>query len=488
MSLAKYNNTRIGKISLLIKATLNLIPDARNAIQKPATIPFILKSAYRAHIMLVFLLIFLIFLAPIIADFITTTAFPPDSSTKLFGLIENQHTNPLKGPADVFILAVLWIISIASSLLYLWFHIPVGLARANVRARKLLDLSDNDLGQKGNQKRLEKALSLATDTELESQLLSRLQNETLIDNPPVSIIKQEIGTAFNPNSNKRESLSKELGPQGRYSLGTQLGKGAMGVVYRAWDNVLDRKIAIKQLPLALSADNEYALRFRREAKALARLTHPNIVQVYDFIEDGLHLWMTLEFVEGGDLASYLKGNNSLTVQENIGIIILIAEGLAYAHDQGIIHRDLKPANILLTKEHEPKITDFGIAKVSQASHMTEAGTVLGSPRYMSPEQCSGGHVDSRTDIYALGISLYELLSGKAPFEGDTSSVMARQIVEQPKPLSEIVSGIPLEIEILNSRMLAKNPDDRPSNMKEVIDLLLICRNTMISKESPQLHR
>jgi serine/threonine-protein kinase len=222
----------------------------------------------------------------------------------------------------------------------------------------------------------------------------------------------------------------------------------MGVVCQAWDNVLDRKIAIKQLANVFSGDEAYTTRFRREAKTLARLIHSNIVQVYDLIVERGNLWMALEYVDGGNLSSYLKDKGFLSVSEAANIVIPVAEGLAYAHNQGIIHRDLKPANILLTKEHVPKISDFG-----------------------SPEQCSGGSVDARSDIYSLGITLYELLTGKVPFEGDTSSVLARQIVEEPTPLSEVLSDISVELEKLILQMLAKSPDQRPADMPTMIGLL-----------------
>jgi hypothetical protein len=487
MNLPKYKPILADRIGQLISAIRNLLPHARNAVRKPATIPYILLPAYRAHITLGILLIFLIFLAPIIVDFITKTTFPPDTSKKLFGLIKNQRVNPLKGLADLFILAILWTVSIGSTLLYLWFHIPDGLARANARAKKLVDLADNSTNLSRRQKLLQRALSKVTDTQIESQISLKLQTGPMHDNPPSSEGETQINTSLNFKSESGVSQPTDIGPQGRYTLGPQLGKGAMGVVYQAWDNVLDRKIAMKQLTLVLSGDEEYVSRFRREAKALARLTHANVVQVYDLIEDGCHLWMTLEYVDGGNLASYLKIKGCLSIKEAIDIVIPVADGLAYAHSQGIVHRDLKPANILLTKEQKPKISDFGIAKMSRSSQLTQVGSVLGSPRYMSPEQCSGGSVDMRTDIYALGITLYELLTGKVPFEGDTSSVLARHIVEQPQPLSEIISDSPSEVENLILCMLAKNPDDRAADMEEVRDSLSMCRDIISSSKQSQLH-
>jgi serine/threonine protein kinase len=154
----------------------------------------------------------------------------------------------------------------------------------------------------------------------------------------------------------------------------------------------------------------------------------------------------------------------------------VAEGLAHAHGQGIVHRDLKPSNILLTSKRVPKISDFGIAKLSQSSMLTQVGSVLGSPRYMSPEQCSGNSVDAKTDIYSLGITLYELLTGNVPFEGDTSSVMARQIIERPQPLSDHLDHIPADVESLILSMLAKSPGDRPADMMSIADRLSKYRN------------
>jgi serine/threonine-protein kinase len=271
------------------------------------------------------------------------------------------------------------------------------------------------------------------------------------------------------------------GLSGRYSLGQKLGKGAMGIVYRARDTVLDRNVALKQLAFRLAEDDEYAVRFRQEAKALARLTHPNVVQVFDLIEDGGKLWMVLEFVSGGDLASYLKKSGRLSIDSAVSLVLAVAEGLAYAHGQGIVHRDLKPANILLTDDLIPKISDFGIAKLTQSSGLTEVGAVLGSPPYMSPEQCSGGAVDARADVYALGITLYELLSGKVPFEGDTASVLTRQIVESPIALSQLRADIPENLERVVHQMLAKKPEDRPENMATVKERLSPFREESIAE-------
>jgi hypothetical protein len=467
----------------LVAAARDVIPSARIVIRKPGAMAYILLDAHRTQLVLGVVLIFLMFLAPPIVDSFTGTLFPPETSTKVFGLIKTQQANPAKEVLEVIIMTTLWLVSIISALLLFWLHIPAGLARANARARILLVAGDRQANLAKSRDLYKRALAIATEHELEFELDARLKkgkpsgvSSTGQDEVTVLTRLGQVGDddalagTFQP-AIKNNAHQTQPGLNQRYILGPELGRGAMGAVFLARDDVLDRQVAIKQLSLVLSGEEEYTLRFRQEARALARLTHHNIVQVYDLIEEGGRLWMVLEYIDGGDLASYLKEKGRLAIDEAAMTIIPVAEGLAFAHGQGIVHRDLKPANILLTKSREPKISDFGIAKLSQSTNLTQVGSVLGSPPYMSPEQCSGDLVDARTDIYALGITLYELLSGKRPFEGETSSVMAKQIIEPPPPLSDLLENIPPELESLIMRMLAKRTAERPSDINEVIAAL-----------------
>jgi serine/threonine protein kinase len=460
MSLQGFVHPLVACIRRLAVRAEEVVPHARVAVRQPATLAYILATARRAQITLGLSLVLLIFVAPGLVDSLTGWLFPPETAKKVFGLIQMQQANPLKGIAYTVIMTVLWVASMSSSLLLLWFHIPKALGKAKDRGNHPPSDNTNRADDSGSETQIDS-----------STVLTRGESDARAEtSQPAS---------------RHDATGPTVGQSGRYTLGAELGKGAMGVVYEAWDTVLDRKIAIKQLSIVFSGDEEYASRFRQEAKALARLTHPNVVQVYDLIEGGAKLWMALEFVGGGDLGSYLKSEGRLSVAEAVKIIVPVAEGLAYAHSQGVVHRDLKPANILLTGESVPKISDFGIAKLSQSSGLTQVGSVLGSPPYMSPEQCSGGSVDMRTDIYSLGITLYELLTGKVPFEGDTSSVLARHIVEPPAPLSEDLPDIPSRLESAVLQMLAKAADERPPNMAAVIALLSPFEDESISASRVQ---
>lgn len=457
----------------LISSIKETLPDARKAVKKPLLMGYLLLTAHRAQIISVLLFSFLIFLAPVIVDKVTVTIFPPETSKKILGLVTVQQKNPLEDAAYVFIMTILWMSSIGSALLLFLFEIPKGLSRANALSLRLVKRADNNADQSRRRMLYRLALMLTTDAQLESQVTSSLRDSAILDSQQNAGNMTSIDAAADSQRRirKKSSPSPTIGPQGRYKLGPELGKGAMGVVYQGWDNVLERKIAIKQLASVFSKDEAYVARFRREAKTLARLIHPNIVQVYDLILENGNLWMALEYVEGGNLSSYLEKKKVLAVEETSGIAIPVAQGLAHAHNRGIVHRDLKPANILLTKDHVPKISDFGIAKISQASELTQVGSVLGSPIYMSPEQCSGSPVDFRADIYSLGVTLYKLLTGKVPFEGEASTVMARHIFEKPPTLSEIRDGISSDMEKLILQMLAKSPDGRPSSMNAVVERL-----------------
>jgi len=267
-----------------------------------------------------------------------------------------------------------------------------------------------------------------------------------------------------------DSGSVRLGPANRYRLLRELGRGGMGVVYHAEDTVLQREVALKELPLHLGARSELAARFRQEARVLAKLSHPHIVQVHDLIEDDGRLWIALEFVRGGTLADAMKfGGGALPWREVVGYGRQIAEGLAFAHAQGVVHRDIKPMNVLVTDGHPPvaKLTDFGLARMVESTEHTVPGSLLGSARYMSPEQVAGRAADARSDLYALGVTFFELLTGRVPFDGEFTAVLARHANEAPPDVRTLAPEVPDALATLVAAMLAKAPEDRPQNAEHI---------------------
>ena len=217
---------------------------------------------------------------------------------------------------------------------------------------------------------------------------------------------------------------------GRYEIVAELGKGAMGVVYRANDPMLNRAVAIKTINMA-EAENEgvaeYEARFYQEAKAAGGLNHPNIVIIYDIGRSGNLVYMAMEYVEGKELRELLTEGQSLPVVQAVDIAAQVADGLAYAHQHHVIHRDIKPANILITSDGRAKIADFGIARMRSAETRTQTGVIMGSPKYISPEQVVGKRADHRSDIFSLGVILYQCLTGTTPFNGDGLSALMYQI-------------------------------------------------------------
>ncbi len=249
---------------------------------------------------------------------------------------------------------------------------------------------------------------------------------------------------------------------GRYKVLDRVGKGGMGVLYRGIDPVLDREVAIKVMLMDFSDDAEQMRpRFYREARASAKLQHPNIVTVFEFAEEENTPFIVMEFLRGTSLAQRVNSPVPLTVVEKIGIVAQLCSALGYAHEQGVIHRDVKPANVFLLNDGSVKLLDFGIAKVT-SSTLTREGDVLGSASYMSPEQVSGSEaVDGRSDIFSAGVLLYELLSGKKPFHAEQpTGIIMKILQEDPPPLDQVVPGLPAQLVAAVHKALAKKPADR----------------------------
>jgi serine/threonine-protein kinase len=258
---------------------------------------------------------------------------------------------------------------------------------------------------------------------------------------------------------------------GRYKILRIVGRGAMGVVYEAIDPDIDRVVAIKTINLMLSPEEmaQYEARFKQEIKAAGRLNHPNIVTIYDVGKTDNMAYMAMEFITGCELKDLLKEGHALPVDVALDIVAQAAEGLAFAHSRDIIHRDVKPANIMLLENEDgivAKITDFGIARMPASAVKTMTGMVMGSPRYMSPEQVVGRHLSARSDIFSLGVVLYEALTGVAPFESDTiSSIMYQTVHVAQQPPSSLNPELGPELDAIIAKALAKSPDDRFESMK-----------------------
>ena len=270
--------------------------------------------------------------------------------------------------------------------------------------------------------------------------------------------------------------TRKLKQLGRYRIQDELGRGAMGVVYKAHDPVLDRTVALKTIVLDDEADEreDFHSRFFLEAKAAARLNHPALITIYDFGEEDGLAYMAMELLKGKELSTRME-SSSLPVREAVAIAEQVAEGLAYAHDGGVIHRDIKPSNIMLLPNGRIKIMDFGVARIKVSELKTQLGTRLGTPKYMSPEQSTGGKLDHRTDIFSLGIVLYEMLTGAKLFRGDSlTNVLHNVATFEPPPPSRIKPEVTHLLDLVIKRAMEKKPSDRYSSAWEMVDDLRHC--------------
>lgn len=248
-----------------------------------------------------------------------------------------------------------------------------------------------------------------------------------------------------------------------YEIVAEIGRGGMATVYKALQPSLKRYVALKVLPPYFAHDEEFVARFKHEALAVAKLRHPNIVQVYDFHEEEQWLYLAMEYVPGGSLKEWLSKEKRLSIKAAVKIVMEVAQALHHAHEKGFIHRDIKPSNILLGEEKQAIISDFGIVKALEGTNLTRNASIniIGTSEYMSPEQARGDIIDRRSDIYSLGVVFYEMLAGLPPFVSQSPvSVIHQQIYEPPRPLREVNQAVPEELELIILKLLNKNPDFR----------------------------
>lgn len=262
---------------------------------------------------------------------------------------------------------------------------------------------------------------------------------------------------------------------GRFKIIEELGRGGMAVVYKAYDPNINRPLAIKVLLEERCANKEYRSRFLAEAKAAGLLSHPNIVTIFDIGEVNDRPYIAMELLEGEPLDEYMKSTPRRSLRDDLGIGIQLAKALHYAHSKGVVHRDIKPSNIIRVKgTNNVKITDFGIARVEdpERTRQTQMGEVLGTPQYMSPEQALGKNVDARSDLYSVGVVLYQLLTGKKPFEGNTIATLLQITTTEPPPIDGLVPALPKSVKLIVERLLRKDPEKRFQSGNDLVAALI----------------
>jgi len=434
-----------------------------------------LKTARKAQVALGIAVIALLLLAPPAATWVSDTLYPTryEQQGPFQRLLDVRRpiANPLQDTRRTQFLVAAWTLGFGAVFLVLLSHVPRAVALGRERAAVLLTEADE----------------LAHSNPDASQALRLMAEDYVIDALTLDVVdaasRRHTATTQVIARPDRRAAVQTIG-NGRYRIDRPIGSGGMGVVHAGTDTLLRRPVALKQLFSHLISDSEQSSRFRQEALALASLTHPHVVTIYDLVEFEDHFWIVMELLPGGSLADRIDARGAIPAEQSIAIACDIASGLGYAHERGIVHRDVKPMNILFTADGKPKLTDFGNAKPREPAVQTQQGHLIGSPSFMSPEQITGAAVDCRTDIYSLGISLYQMLTGRTPFAGELSSILAQHVNADPVPPGARAPGLAPEVDAAVLRMLAKSPARRYQSCAEVIAALrMAARSTARRKRA-----
>lgn len=444
-------------------------------VRKPSVTWRWILSSYWFYISVIVTLIMMNTAVYSAVDTTLANIYPQIKTKKMFGLIVEKKDDPRIVWQRKIILGIIWVGACGLNAYILLLSLPAVVRKTTLKARQNEARADTMVTVKPSESILlyNKALKLAVDHAHESNLKSKIDSlDDIIKSGnigPPSLMSanhqqpQGTGTIVLPaNQSAQEST---VGPDGRYRIENELGHGAMGVVFLAKDQLLFRKVALKKLTAGLNQN--IITRFHQEARALAKLSHSNIVQIYDLVQEADQYWIAMEYVQGADLGTLIERQGKYSVDDAVRICIPIADAMNYAHNRGVIHRDFKPSNVLISKNGEPKVMDFGLAKLAHSSLATMEGSLLGSPAFMSPEQARCETVDHRSDIYAMGVTLYQLLTSKVPFEGDLKTVITQKIANRPPSMKALEKQAPVEMLEIIKKMMATDLDDRYKTMKDV---------------------
>ncbi len=436
-------------------------------IRKPELLKFWLLKLTRERLYLIVGLIILAFLAGPISQAIVDYLYPLDHDSfqnTMANLLNSPSLRQLEALRDSRysqLMFLFWGSGLIVAIIILVLDLPKSVKQAEQKAQKLIEKSQEV--SVSNPSLSERLLETANNLRLRlsaSEEGSQMQeSETETETGKTRVVKKAVKKV------------RYIGVNQRYRIDRALASGGSGVVYQAEDMVLGRKVALKELLEDLAMDEAQTERFKVEAKALALLSHPRILPVYDMLEENGRFWLVMELLTAGTLKDRIEKSGSLKIKESIEIVKGIASGLEFAHEKGFVHRDIKPENILFADDGSYRITDFGIAKHHTTTIKTAHGLVLGSPAYMSPEQAAGEDIDSRSDIYSLGITMYQMVTGELPFQGDTAAVMAQHITQTAEPPSSGNDAIDGSLDVIILKMLEKKSGDRYQSMQELIGIL-----------------